>query len=83
MISKVVWRRAGTESPLTFGKVTFTPDSDIEVHVEEVPGATEEEDESRYNLVIKNVSQDQAGAYMCQVAATNNYTNNITLNVLG
>ncbi|XP_052792465.1 zwei Ig domain protein zig-8-like isoform X3 [Mya arenaria] len=78
----VVWRKADDESPLTLGKMTFTPDSDVEVQLEEIPGHEEGEEESRYDLVIKNVSQDQAGVYACQISATNNYTQNITLHVL-
>ncbi|KAH3838286.1 hypothetical protein DPMN_111694 [Dreissena polymorpha] len=29
----VVWRKADEESPLTLGKMTFTPDKDIEVQL--------------------------------------------------
>lgn len=68
----------GEESPLTYAKTVFTPGKNIEVEAEEIS-----EDENRWDLIIKNVSQEQAGVYACQIAATNNYTLNITLNVLG
>jgi len=73
-----VWRKTNEESPLTTGKFVFTPDKNVEVEAEEIS-----EDENRWDLIIKNVSQDQAGVYACQIAATKNYTLNITLNVLG
>ncbi|XP_052282467.1 uncharacterized protein LOC127879568 isoform X2 [Dreissena polymorpha] len=78
----VVWRKADDESPLTLGKTTFTPDEDIEVEIEIINPSDEENEESRYDLIIKNVSKDQEGTYACQISATNNYTFNITLNVL-
>ncbi|KAH3838280.1 neural cell adhesion molecule 2-like isoform X2 [Dreissena polymorpha] len=78
----VVWRKADEESPLTLGKTTFTPDEDIEVQIEIINPQDVENEESRYDLIIKNVSKDQEGIYACQISATNNYTFNITLNVL-
>ncbi|XP_052278309.1 neural cell adhesion molecule 1-like isoform X5 [Dreissena polymorpha] len=78
----VVWRKADEESPLTLGKTTFTPDKDIEVQIEEINPQDVENEESRYDLIIKNVSKDQEGTYACQISATKNYTFNITLNLL-
>lgn len=75
---QVVWRRVNEESPLTYGKIIFTPNKNVEVESDEIS-----EDETRWDLIIKNVSQDDAGVYACQIAATNNYTQNITLSVLG
>jgi len=70
-------------SPLTLGRVTFTPDINVDVHMEEMNGRRTEGGETLYNLVIKHVSRKHAGVYMCQIVSTSNFTNNITLNVLG
>lgn len=74
----VVWRKTDEEFPLTVGKRAFTPNSNIKVETEEFP----EIEEDRYDLIIKDVKQEQAGVYECQVSATENYTQNVTLHVL-
>jgi hypothetical protein len=40
-------------------------------------------EESRYDLVIKDIKRHQAGLYECSVSATEMYIQNITLHVLG
>ncbi|XP_045156864.2 uncharacterized protein LOC123523219 isoform X1 [Mercenaria mercenaria] len=77
----VVWRKTTDEFPLTVGKRSFTPNTNIKIETESITDADVEED--RYDLIIKDVRQDQAGVYECQVSATENYTQNITLHVLG
>ncbi|XP_060556110.1 zwei Ig domain protein zig-8-like isoform X2 [Ruditapes philippinarum] len=76
----VVWRKANDESPLTLGKMSFTPNKNIKIQTESIEDADGEED--RYDLIIKDVQQEQAGTYECRVSAMENYTQNITLHVL-
>jgi len=70
-------------SPLTLGRVTFLPDRNVDVHMDEISGRRAEGGETLYILVIKHVSRKHAGVYICQIVSTSNSTNNITLNVLG
>jgi len=82
-IWQVIWRRSDNMSPLTLGRVTFTPDRNVDVHMEEMSGRRTEGGETLYNLVIKHVGRKHAGIYMCLIVSTNTFSNNITLNVLG
>ncbi|KAL4228280.1 hypothetical protein ACF0H5_013711 [Mactra antiquata] len=72
-----VWKKSNEPSPLTVGKIAFTPNKNIEVETVDVT-----ETETKYDLIMKDVQQDQAGLYECQISATENYTLNVTLNVL-
>ncbi|XP_045156860.2 kin of IRRE-like protein 2 isoform X3 [Mercenaria mercenaria] len=76
----VVWRKITEEFPLTVGKRLFTPSRNIKIETEAITGT--EVDEDRYELIIKDITEDQAGIYECQVSATEKYTKNITLHVL-
>lgn len=77
----MVWIKSSDASPLTLGKVSFTPNKNIKIQTEVINDADVEED--RYDLIIKDVQQEQAGTYECQVSAMENYTQNVTLHVLG
>ena len=75
---QVVWRRTSEESPLTIGEDIFTPDKSISIFHEEI-----DEMETHWDLWINEVQPKHAGIYECSISATDNYTLNITLNVLG
>ena len=76
---QVIWRRTDNEFPLTIGLQRFTPNRRISIdHVKETRKM-----KTYWNLQISNVTREDAGTYECHISATEIYTTNVTLNVLG
>ncbi|KAL4227576.1 hypothetical protein ACF0H5_013019 [Mactra antiquata] len=73
----VVWRKNGTDAPLTIGKEVFSQDKHMAIEVTKIS-----ENEVKYILIIKDLQRKHDGMYLCQVTATKLYANYITLKVL-
>ncbi|XP_060562573.1 uncharacterized protein LOC132722149 isoform X8 [Ruditapes philippinarum] len=76
----MAWRKSTDISPMTVGDVVFTRNKNIELRTEMISDADGEE--SRYDLIMKDIKRYQAGLYECSLSATENYIQNVTLHVL-
>ena len=75
---QVVWRKKGVDAPLTIGADTFVEEDQMTINVETIT-----EQESHWDLLIKDVQLHHGGTYLCQVTASKLYTHYISLHVLG
>lgn len=73
----VVWRKESNDVPLTIGTSTFSQEDHMAIEVQKIS-----EEESKWDLIIKDVQPRHAGTYLCQVTATKLYTHYVTLQVL-
>ncbi|KAH3741606.1 fibroblast growth factor receptor-like 1 [Dreissena polymorpha] len=73
----VVWHKANKDVPLTIGKTIFEQENHIDIKFQQIS-----EDDSYWDLFIKNVQPKHAGTYLCQVTASKLYTHYVTLHVL-
>ncbi|KAH3741637.1 protogenin A-like [Dreissena polymorpha] len=73
----VVWHKGTQDVPLTIGKTIFEQENQIDIKFQQIS-----EDDSNWDLFIKDVQPKHAGTYLCQVTATKLYTHYVTLHVL-
>ena len=78
VLFQVVWRKKGEDPPLTIGADTFTEEDEMSIDVSKIS-----EEESYWDLLIKDVRSRHAGTYLCQVTASKLYTHYVSLHVLG